>query len=254
MQGIRSHLSFANAISVIALFVALGGTTYAAVTLPRNTVGPKQIKKNAVRASEINRSAVGASELRSNAVASGDIADNGVGGPDLSDNSVGAGELSDNSVGSGEVTNGSLVEADLAPGLLDIDPEQLGPTAFARIDATGTLIGGASQSKGVVQANVQHSAGASAAEVAGTGVYCIGGLGFTPASAVVSTDNTDSMPAAPTTTGGSLNFIATVAIFKGEDLGYCDPAHGQVRVALEQVNDAAAPTLANHGFMIQIQG
>jgi hypothetical protein len=61
MQWIRSHLSFANSISLIALFVALGGTSLAAVTLSKNSVGPKQIKKNAVRASEIKRNAVGAS-------------------------------------------------------------------------------------------------------------------------------------------------------------------------------------------------
>jgi hypothetical protein len=89
--------------------------------------------------------------------------------------------------------------------------------------------------------------------VAGTGVYCIGGLDFTPTSAVVTTDNTDAMPGAPTTTGGSLNFISTAAVFKNEDLGYCDPTHGQVRVAIEQVNDAAAPTLANHGFFLWLE-
>jgi hypothetical protein len=267
MKWIRSHLSFANTISLIALFVALGGTSLAAVTLSKNSVGAKQIKKNAVQASEIKASAVGASEIRSNAVASGDIADNGVGGSDLSDNSVGAGELSDNSVGApeianngvgsteiadgtvgtGEVTDGSLVAGDLAPGTL-------GPTAFARINATGTLIGGADESKGVTQANIQHSAGGSAAEVAGTGVYCIGGLGFTPKSAVISTDNTDDMPAPGTLVGGDLNVIATVAIFKGEDLGYCDATHGQVRIAMERVDQTSAPTLANHGFMIQLQG
>jgi hypothetical protein len=60
MQWIRSHLSFANLVSLIALFVALGGTTYAAVTLPKNSVGARQIKKNAVTASEVKRNAVGA--------------------------------------------------------------------------------------------------------------------------------------------------------------------------------------------------
>src|SRR5690349_8163638 len=29
-QGLRSHLSFANVVSLVALFAALGGTTYAA--------------------------------------------------------------------------------------------------------------------------------------------------------------------------------------------------------------------------------
>ena len=128
MQWIRTHLSSAHAIAMIALFVALGGTSLAAVTLTKNSVGAKQIKPNAVTASEIKRNAVAASELRSNAVASGDIADNGVGGSDLSDNSVGIGELTDNSVGaaeignnavgSGEVANGSIAEADLVAGLL----------------------------------------------------------------------------------------------------------------------------------------
>jgi hypothetical protein len=73
MQWIRSHLSFANLVSVMALFVALGGTTYAAVTLPKNAVGPKQIKKNAVRASEIKSRAVGTSEVRNGALLAEDF-------------------------------------------------------------------------------------------------------------------------------------------------------------------------------------
>jgi hypothetical protein len=116
---IRRHLSFANVISMIALFVALGGASYAAVVLPKNSVKAKQIAKNAVRAPEIKRNAVGASELRSNSVAGGDVADGTLGSADLGDNSVGAGELGDNSVGSAEVTDGSLGANDLQAGLLD---------------------------------------------------------------------------------------------------------------------------------------
>lgn len=45
-------------IGLLALFIALSGTAYAA-TLPRNSVGPSQIKANAVRSSEVkNRSLV----------------------------------------------------------------------------------------------------------------------------------------------------------------------------------------------------
>ena len=45
------------AIALIALFVALGGTGYAAINLPRNSVAAKHIKKGAVRTSEVkNRS------------------------------------------------------------------------------------------------------------------------------------------------------------------------------------------------------
>jgi hypothetical protein len=70
---IRRHLSFANAVSLIALFVALGGTTYAAATLSKNSVGAKQIKKDAVRASEIKSRAVGTSEVRDGALLAQDF-------------------------------------------------------------------------------------------------------------------------------------------------------------------------------------
>ena len=43
-----SRLSFANVIASIALFVALGGSSYAALNLPKGSVGPVQLQKNAV--------------------------------------------------------------------------------------------------------------------------------------------------------------------------------------------------------------
>ena len=50
-------------ISLIALFVALGGTSYAAMSLPTNSVGAKQLKKNAVTSSKIKNKAVSASKI-----------------------------------------------------------------------------------------------------------------------------------------------------------------------------------------------
>jgi len=50
-------------ISLIALFVALGGTTYAATSLPANSVGTKQLQKNAVTAPKIKKGAVTASKI-----------------------------------------------------------------------------------------------------------------------------------------------------------------------------------------------
>jgi hypothetical protein len=62
------------------------------------------------------------------------------------------------------------------------------------------------------------------------------------------------MPTPGTLTGGDLNVIANVAIFKGEDLGYCDTTHGQVRIAMERVDQTNAPALADHGFFIWLEG
>ena len=50
-------------ISLIALFVALGGTSYAAITLPRNSVGAKQLRKNAVTAVKIKKGSVTAAKI-----------------------------------------------------------------------------------------------------------------------------------------------------------------------------------------------
>ena len=265
MRRIRRHMSFANVISVIALFVALGGASYAAVTLPKNSVGAKQIKKRAVRNKHINTNAVSASKIQRNSISSpkiadgsvfgNDLADNSVGSSELGDNSVGSGEMSDNSVGGSEITNGSVALTDLAP-------EATGPRAFARVRADGTLETEGdgqtpplpSQNRGVDQTDVQKDAGAPAAESTGPGVYCFGDLGFTPRSALVTLDNSDSLPAVPAVTGGSTNFTTSVALFKGPDLGRCNAAHGQLRVAITRVNDSAVPELADHGFTIWIYG
>lgn len=47
-----SHLR-SNAVAYLALFVALSGTSYAAITLPRNSVGPTQLKSSAVTSAKV---------------------------------------------------------------------------------------------------------------------------------------------------------------------------------------------------------
>jgi hypothetical protein len=49
--------SAALVVAVIALIVALGGTSYAAFTLPKNSVGTKQLSNSAVTLAKISRSA-----------------------------------------------------------------------------------------------------------------------------------------------------------------------------------------------------
>jgi len=49
----RSKLTYANVIASLALFVALGGVSWAAVTLPANSVGKRQLKRNAVTSAKV---------------------------------------------------------------------------------------------------------------------------------------------------------------------------------------------------------
>src|SRR5215208_4963080 len=74
MSRIRSQLSYANVMATVAVFIALGGTSYAVTQLPRNSVGAKQIRSNAV----------GTSELAKSAVRSRSITDRSIGVRDLS--------------------------------------------------------------------------------------------------------------------------------------------------------------------------
>jgi hypothetical protein len=53
-----SHLTYANVVSTICLFVVLSGTAYAAVTLPINSVGRAQLKANAVTSSKVQDGAL----------------------------------------------------------------------------------------------------------------------------------------------------------------------------------------------------
>ncbi|MBK5218208.1 MAG: hypothetical protein JJE35_00225 [Thermoleophilia bacterium] len=48
MRSIVRHLSYANVISTLCLFVLLGGGAYAATQLPAKSVGTRQLKAGAV--------------------------------------------------------------------------------------------------------------------------------------------------------------------------------------------------------------
>jgi hypothetical protein len=55
-------------ISLIALFVALGGASYAAVSLPNNSVGNAQLKNGSVGFAKMRNGSVGNAQIKNNAV------------------------------------------------------------------------------------------------------------------------------------------------------------------------------------------
>src|ERR1044071_8210327 len=73
MRSIRNRLTYANVTATLASFVALGGSSYAAVNLPRNSVGSTELKTNSVGAAEIQRKAVRSSEIRDRSIRLRDI-------------------------------------------------------------------------------------------------------------------------------------------------------------------------------------
>ena len=71
---LRSHH-----VGLVALFIALGGTAYAA-TLPRNSVGPKQLKRGAVTSAKVRDGALRPADFAPGALRSGPQGPAGPGG------------------------------------------------------------------------------------------------------------------------------------------------------------------------------
>lgn len=69
----RRRISSAHVLAGTALFVALGGTSYAAVSLPKNSVGTTQLRKNAVASSDIRTGAVTSAKVRNGSLGVADL-------------------------------------------------------------------------------------------------------------------------------------------------------------------------------------
>ena len=68
-----------NTIALLALFIALGGTTYAATALPKNSVGPKQLRKNAVTNKKIAKNAVTGAKVKNDSLTGADVLESSLG-------------------------------------------------------------------------------------------------------------------------------------------------------------------------------
>ena len=79
-RAVARHLR-RNAVAYLALFVALGGTSYAALKLPKNSVGGKQIKKNAVTGRKVKNGSLKAGDFAAGTLLKGDKGAPGDPGP-----------------------------------------------------------------------------------------------------------------------------------------------------------------------------
>jgi hypothetical protein len=108
---LRRHLSVANVLSCLALFVALGGAAYAAVKIPPNAVKARNIASQAVTNPKIKREAVTSGKIRNGGVNAVDI---------------GAGQVTEEKIGTGAVTSKKIAkkavtERTIADGAVNSD-------------------------------------------------------------------------------------------------------------------------------------
>jgi hypothetical protein len=98
MKRFLPRLTYANVIASLALFIALGGAAVAA-GLPKNSVGPNQIKKGAITAKAIRKQAVTSGKIAPRAITAGKLGANAV----LPGN-LGNGIISASKIAAGAVT------------------------------------------------------------------------------------------------------------------------------------------------------
>jgi hypothetical protein len=99
----------AMGVALIALVVALSGTTYAAVR-----IGTKQIKNNAVTSVKIRNGQVRSVDLGRNSVVTAKIVASAVTGLQIRDASVGNADLANDAVSGAKVRAGAVGNSDLA--------------------------------------------------------------------------------------------------------------------------------------------
>ncbi len=73
MKRVFENGRYANITATLALIVALGGTSYAAIKLPANSVGSTQLKKHAVTNSKLRVNAVTSATVRNGSLRAKDF-------------------------------------------------------------------------------------------------------------------------------------------------------------------------------------
>jgi hypothetical protein len=185
LKSFTPRISYANVVSTLALFLALGGATaYATGQLPTKSVGAKQLRPGAVTADKIRKNAITSPKLAALAIKSGKLASGAVKTPKLANASVSGEKLAPEAVSTSKIAANAVMgnqvdEASLSkvPSASNADnatfAESANPVAFAAIDQEGGV--DTSISKGQISVHQGTEAG----------IYCVSVAGFSPRGAQV---------------------------------------------------------------------
>jgi hypothetical protein len=156
------RLTYANLMSTLVVFLALGGAGVYAAAKSSQKIGSTQIKAAAITTAKLKNAAVDASRLRDGAVAEAKLFAGSASTAKLAD-----GAISSVKIGADAVTGERVNEATLA----EVPSAESGnPPVFARVNATGSVV--TASSKGLTTVNVFKPP-------LEFGVYCISPQNFT---------------------------------------------------------------------------
>ncbi|MET0305998.1 MAG: hypothetical protein ABW196_07190 [Solirubrobacterales bacterium] len=130
MKQLSKHLTFANVISCIALFMALSGAAFAAkTTLGNKVVKTKNLANGSVTALKLGNGSVTTLKLKNGAVTGPKIGPGAVGSSALAGGSVRSAQLGGGVVTEGKLKNGAVTEAKIFNSA--VTNSKLGPNSVA---------------------------------------------------------------------------------------------------------------------------
>jgi hypothetical protein len=108
LQQLRSRLTYANVMATIAVFLALGGATFAAIKIPKKSVGTKQLKNKSVSTKKLKNKAVTSKKLGDKAVGTGKIAGSAVTSSKIASNAVQTSDIANEAVTRSKVADSAI--------------------------------------------------------------------------------------------------------------------------------------------------
>jgi hypothetical protein len=145
---LRRRASFANVVSLIALFISLGGASYAFTQLPANSVGQAQLKKNSVGSRQLRPNSTGSEEIKAAAVHVADLARNAVTAAALAPGAVTSLAMSPNAITQTALANNAVTAGALALGA--VTPGALADNAVTSSKIASSAVGAAQVQDGTL--------------------------------------------------------------------------------------------------------
>jgi hypothetical protein len=132
LARLRDHLTYANVMATLAVFIALGSTATAAVIITSNsqvaqdtisghnppTGKHSNIISGSVNGADLSNGAVGTNKLANGAVNGSKVLDGSLGGSDIGNGSLGGAKIGDGSLSSADIQDNGLTGADINEGTL----------------------------------------------------------------------------------------------------------------------------------------
>jgi hypothetical protein len=138
LSKLRSRLTYANAVASIALFIALGGTSYAIAT---GSIGTREIKNNSVTGRDVRNSSLTGADVRNSRLTGADIRNDGLTGADVLESSLdkvpaaGAADTADTADSANTANTANTADSARTATTAD----RLAGEYFAVVNADGTL-------------------------------------------------------------------------------------------------------------------